>query len=107
MTIEVMLKAYILSQYKSLRDFCIKNNYAYSTINNIFKRGINGSSVSLILSVCSCLNIDVNGLADGKIIEKQRVSLALTDQELALVNAYRNNAKMRPAVNMLLGIGDN
>lgn len=71
MSIEEQLKEYILKHYKSLRDFCMRNNFAYSTISNIFKRGIMGSSVSLIISVCDHLDIEVDALASGKIVEKE------------------------------------
>ena len=59
MSTEELLKEYILKHYKSLRDFCMRNDFAYSTISSIFKRGIMGSSVSLIISVCDRLDIVV------------------------------------------------
>jgi hypothetical protein len=70
MKIEVSLKEYILTKYKSVREFCMMNDFPYSTVNNIFSRGITGSSVSVIIKVCDRLGIDVDELVNGKIVEK-------------------------------------
>lgn len=70
MTIEEQLKNYILTQYKSVREFCMQNNIPYSTVDSIFKRGILGSSVSVVNKICDRLNIDVDELINGNIIEK-------------------------------------
>lgn len=104
MSTEELLKEYILKHYKSLRDFCMRNNFAYSTISNIFKRGIMGSSVSLIISVCDRLDIEVDALASGKIVEKIIEPSSLTRHEETLIKAYRENPAMQSAVNKLLGV---
>ena len=106
MTIEELLKECILSKYKSIREFCMQLNVAYSTVDNIFKRGIMGSSVSLIIRICDRLNIDVDELINGKIVEKKPELHSLTLQERVLILAYRNNPSMQGAVNKLLGIVD-
>lgn len=104
MTREELLKDYILKNYKSVRDFCISNDFPYSTVDSIFKRGLMKSSVSLIIKICDRLNIDVDSLVSGEIKEKSPAIGALTLHERALVNAYRNNPAMQGAVDKLLGI---
>ena len=106
MTREELLKECILSKYKSIREFCMQIEVAYSTVDNIFKRGIMGSSVSLIIKICDRLNIDVDELINGRISEKLPPLTALTLRERTLIYAYRNNPSMQSAVNKLLGIED-
>lgn len=104
MSIEEKLKEFILARYKSLRDFCVINGFAYSTIYNIFQRGIKRSGVTLMISVCRSLNIDVDELANGKIVEKQPTVYDLTSREASLVLAYRAHPEMQQAVDRLLGV---
>lgn len=104
MTREELLKNCILSQYKSVRDFCLQLDVPYSTINSIFKRGIMTSSVSLMIAICDRLNIDLDSLVAGEIKEKAPVLNELTLKERALILAYRNNPAMQSAVDKLLGV---
>jgi len=106
MTNEQLLKDYILTKYKSLREFSIKNGIPYSTVSNIFNRGLMNSGVSLILNVCHILNIDLESLVAGKIVEKNLTSEELTPKESLVASAYRNNREMQPAVDRLLNISD-
>lgn len=46
--VEQKLKDYILQNYKSLREFCMQIDRSYSTIDNMLKRGLVNSSVSLV-----------------------------------------------------------
>jgi len=104
MSREEILKNYILSQYKSLREFCIQIDTPYSTVDNVFKRGLMKSSVSLIIKICDRLNIDVDSLVNGEIKEKEPVLNELTLKERSLVLAYRRNPAMQEAVDRLLGV---
>ena len=104
MTREELLKECILSKYKSIREFCMQIEVAYSTVDNIFKRGIMGSSVSLIIKICDRLNIDVDELINGRISEKLPPLESLTLKERTLLRAYRNNPGMQSAVDKLLGV---
>lgn len=70
MTNEDLLKSYILSEYRSVREFCLANDFAYSTVSSIFRRGILGSSVSLMIKICDKLGIDIDELVNGKIVKK-------------------------------------
>ena len=102
MTIEEMLKDFILTQYKSIREFCVVSNVPYSTLTNIFKRGIMGSGVSNVIKICKALNIDTESLINGEI--KERAIDNITSEEKNVVQAYRSKPQMQEAVNTLLGV---
>jgi len=67
MPLEQELKSFILQRYKSIRAFSEETGIPYSTIDSIFKRGIENSSVSTILKICRTLGIDADALGDGRI----------------------------------------
>lgn len=68
MTIEEKLKDFILTQYKSVRDFAQKANMPYTTVDGILKRGVAGASIGNIIKLCNALNISVDELGNGKIV---------------------------------------
>ena len=70
MPVEQELKNLILQRYRSIRAFSEENSIPYSTIDSIFKRGIDNSSVSKIIKICRALNIDADALGDGRIESK-------------------------------------
>lgn len=70
MSVEVELKELILERYKSLRDFTIKIDMPYSTLDTILKRGVNKANVVNIITICKELGIDAESLSGGKIIFK-------------------------------------
>jgi len=65
---ENQLKDFILNKYKSIREFAIHIDMPYSTIDNIFKRGLSKANVTNIISICKALGISTDMLAEGKII---------------------------------------
>jgi predicted transcriptional regulator len=67
MTVEQQLKELILDRYKSLREFCSIVDMPTSTLDSIFKRGVGGSSVDNIITICKELKISVDELAKGRI----------------------------------------
>lgn len=71
MPVEQELKTHILQRYRSVRAFSEETGIPYSTIDSIFKRGIENSSLSNILKICRALNIDANALGNGKIEPKK------------------------------------
>lgn len=87
MSIEQELKELILSKYGSIREFSKVLDMPYSTIDSIFKRGVENASVANIIRICEKLSISADGLAEGKII--LRTSGDLTDEELELLKLYR------------------
>ena len=68
MTIEDKLKRYIMTRYSSLREFTIKSNIPYSTVNAILKRGIANSSLSNVSKICKALNISLDELEHNRIV---------------------------------------
>ena len=70
MTTEEKLKEYILSRYKSIREFTIAIDMPYSTLDGVLKRGIDNSSVGVIFKICKALNISPDALAEGEIVPK-------------------------------------
>ena len=68
MTIENKLKRYIMTRYSSLREFTIKSNIPYSTVNAILKRGIANSSLSNVSKICKALNISLDELEHNRIV---------------------------------------
>lgn len=70
MTIEEKLKEYILSNYKSLRNFVNTSgiDLPYSTIDGMLKRGIKNASIDNVLKICKALNISADELGNDKII---------------------------------------
>lgn len=68
MTTEEKLKNYILSSYRSVHEFTQSIDMPYGTMSSIFKRGINNSSVTNIIKICSALEISTDELANGNIV---------------------------------------
>lgn len=68
MTIENKLKRYIMTRYSSLREFTLKSNIPYSTVNAILKRGIANSSLSNVSKICKALNISLDELEHNRIV---------------------------------------
>lgn len=94
MTTEDRLRKYILSKYKSLREFSQKIDMPYSTINTIMKRGIDNSSVNNIIRICQALNISTDDLVNGKIVPVMednnatiRIEDIIEETKLKLLNA--------------------
>lgn len=101
---EQLLKQEILKKYRSVRAFCTKNNLPYSSVDNIFKRGIMGSGVGNVIKICKALNIDTESLINGEI--KERAIDDITTEEKEVVKAYRSKPQMHEAVNTLLGVSE-
>lgn len=70
MSIEEQLRELILSKYASIRAFSIAIDMPYSTLDSIFKRGVENASVSNIIRICNALTISADALAEGTIASK-------------------------------------
>ncbi len=81
MSTEDKLKDLILKRYHSIREFAIKFDIPYSTIDSIFRRGVGNSSVSNIIKICKALGISADALADGEIAPiKSRSAKPINDR---------------------------
>ena len=88
MTIEQELKNYILSRYSSIREFSISINIPYSTLDSIFKRGVENANIANIIRICDALNISADELASGRIAIKSDKKLCPDEEEILLL--YRS-----------------
>lgn len=85
-TIEEKLKAYILINYRSIRDFVNNSGVelSYTTIDGMLKRGLGRSSIHNVIKVCNALHISTDALAEGRIEEvKESVPDALDLKKIA------------------------
>ena len=73
MTIEEKLKEYIISNYKSLRNFVNTSGVGvpYSTIDGILKRGIGCASIDNVFKICDALDISADALINGNIVPRE------------------------------------
>lgn len=67
MKIEQQLKEYILTRYRSVREFTMSADIPYTTLDSIFKRGIDNSSITKVFRICKALGISADELAEGRI----------------------------------------
>jgi hypothetical protein len=105
MTIETQLREYILSKYKSIRNFSINADIPYSTIENILKRGISNAGISTMLKICNFLDIDIEELANGKIVKKTK-DMNLDPHQKNVINEYIKQTDMQKAINRILKLDD-
>ncbi len=71
MSVELELKDLILERYKSLREFAIKIDMPYSTVDTILKRGVDKANIVNIIRICKELSIDAEALGEGRIEYKE------------------------------------
>lgn len=90
MEFENALKLVIKQQYGSVRAFSKSIGMPYSTIDNIFKRGIMRVSVQVVLEICEALNIDVEKIRDKTLVFKDNIKENdLLSDEKQLISDYR------------------
>lgn len=101
MTIENKLKRYIMTRYSSLREFTIKSDIPYSTVNAILKRGIANSSLSNVSKICKALNISLDELEHNRIVPLD--SSDNTEEVVELENVVQYyKFKLQKSENILL-----
>ena len=67
---EEEIKKLILSQYKSLSNFCKQFDFPWSTVKSMLTRGIKNSSIGNVIKLCNALNLDIEELSQGKLVSK-------------------------------------
>lgn len=93
MTIEQQLKVLINQRYGTAKAFSEKIGMPNSTLDNIFRRGIANSSVTNIIKICNGLSISADGLAEGKIVDRNSLYLSEvipTEHEADFIKKYRS-----------------
>lgn len=70
--LEKKLKCYIIQKYGSVRNFSIKAEIPYTTVDTILRRGIYKANVSNVIKLCKKLNISLDELVENnEIVEKK------------------------------------
>jgi len=64
--LEEKIKEMIIEKYGSVRQFSIKINIPYTTVDSILKRGIDNSNVENIIRICNSLNISIDDLLNKR-----------------------------------------
>ena len=62
---EKKIKKIIIEKYGSIRQFAIKIDIPYTTIDSILKRGIDNSNVANVIKICKELNLSVDKLIEN------------------------------------------
>ena len=70
--VEVRLKELIIQKYGSLAKFCEIIGMPWTTLDSILKRGVEKANITNILKITRELNIDVEQLASGEIVESMK-----------------------------------
>ena len=68
--LEEKIKKLIIEKYGSIRQFALKIDIPYTTVDTILKRGIDNSNVGNVIRICKTL-----GLSVDKSIEKKDLIL--------------------------------
>lgn len=64
--LEEQIKQLIIDKYGSIRQFALKIDVPYTTIDSILKRGIDNSNVSNVIKMCKALDISVDKSIENK-----------------------------------------
>ena len=87
MAIEDELKALAISTFGSMRAFSNAAGVPYTTLDSIFKRGVDNASIANIIKICSVLSISADALTEGKIASRNDISYSNDESEL--IRNYR------------------
>ena len=91
MTVEEQLRELILKRYKSVRAFALENQIPYSTVDNIFKRGLRNIGITTAIKICSSLEIDIDALAEGRIRKRdEKIQGLISPAEQEHIQKYRD-----------------
>lgn len=88
---EQQLRDEILKNFRSVRAFCSAYEIPYSTVDNIFRRGLSGVTISTAIQICDTLGLDIEAFSQGR-IAKAAVSVKqypLSTEEQQLLDDYR------------------
>ena len=117
MAIENELKNLIVSRYGTVKAFALEIGMPNSTLDSIFRRGIQNASITNIIKICHQLNISTDQLCSGKIVPATASNAAgccnyqtifddsapPTDDELKLLRKYRRLSPVhRSAIETLI-----
>jgi len=86
-----LIKATILEQFKSIREFSTSCGIPYTTIKSALDKGIGGTSVETVIKICETLHLDMSELHKPKNFSTSAEDKAekLSAQEHTLIEKYR------------------
>ena len=87
MQFDSMLKKYILARYGTLKDFAVACDISYNTMDSIFRRGTEKTSVQNIIRICHVLGISADDLVEGRIVPVSKGN-PFTDIETITMMGY-------------------
>lgn len=89
MSAETTLKTLILSQFHSVRAFAVQAGIPYSTLDNLFRRGVQTISLPSAAELCDALNLDFRAFARGEIVVRGEEKTLYSREEADLLEQYR------------------
>lgn len=89
MTIENQLRELILLKHGSLREFTFNIGIPYSTLSTILKKGIMTATMSNMVKICNTLDIKLDELVAGRIVENKPSGILLDVEDI--LNRTKNN----------------
>lgn len=87
MTKEEILKAEILAQYKSIRQFAIEIDIPYSSLMSALDKGVSGMAYDTVLSICKKLGISPVDFSKNEIDNINSID-ELSDHTKRLISYY-------------------
>lgn len=90
---EDKIKEMIIKRYKSISNFSRKFDFPWSTINGMLTRGIKNSSITTVIKLCKALNLDLEKLAEGIIVEKDNNPKTVSDDYM-LIACHHETGKL-------------
>ncbi len=104
---EEYIKQLISQKGYNIKSFAASIGMPYSTLLTMLNGSIGGASVDNVIKICKGLQITINDLQQYASGEKETSDVVtLTDRELRVILAYRQNPAMQSAVDKLLNISD-
>ena len=104
MTREQYIKDLIRQSGYTIKEFAQQIGMPYSTLLSVINQSIGGTSIDNCLRICNGLHITLNDLQEVVSSASSEDVLPLNAKEKRLVRSYRENADLRPAVDILLGL---
>lgn len=91
MSDEERLKSEILARYESMRQFAASIDMPYSTLDSIFKRGLENASIGNILKIFDALELSIDTLGEGEIVPRRPAVSVPGESELVCLYRSMND----------------
>lgn len=104
---EDYIKHLISEKGFNIKSFAAEIGMPYSTLLTMLNGSIGGASVDNVIKICKGLNITISDLQNYADAERSDAdSIRLSEHEIRLIRAYRQNTAMQSAVDKLLNVAD-